>query len=100
MIDSRFADRTGEDILGEVRRFWFDTAQAAGAPVLAALNEVADPRRVLFGSDWPYCPESVVEATADAVTAAHGTWPRLASGIDRRHALALFPRLRSADELE
>lgn len=100
MIDRRFADRSGEDILGEVRRFWFDTAQAAGAPVLAALNEVADPERVLFGSDWPYCPESVVEATGAAVTAAQSAWPRMAAGIDRRHALALFPRLRSGDELE
>lgn len=100
LIDRRFGDRTREDILGEVRRFWFDTAQAAGAPVLAALNEVAGPDRVLFGSDWPYCPELVVAATVDALADAQGRWPGLAAGIARRNALALFPRLRSHGELE
>ncbi|UUX95478.1 amidohydrolase family protein [Aquabacterium sp. J223] len=96
-IDARFAAETGAGILEEIGRFWFDTAQAAGPAVLAALRQVAPADRVLFGSDWPYCPETVLQMTGEAVQAAAASDPA-ATGIARRHALALFPRLRTQDD--
>lgn len=98
LIDERFKEHDGPGILGEISRFWFDTAQAAGSPVLAALKEVAGPQKILFGSDWPYCPEPVIEQTAAALApdrALPGTRPEL---IARSNALALFPRFRRAGD--
>jgi len=38
----------------EVRRFFYDTAQSCHPAVLAALREVAENGRILFGTDFPW----------------------------------------------
>jgi len=38
----------------EVRRFFYDTAQSCHPAVLAALRQVADAGRILFGTDFPW----------------------------------------------
>src|SRR5690606_24809493 len=83
---------TAEHFMTRLRRFWFDTANAAGPQVLSALAPVADPARVLFGSDWPYVPETLVD---DTIAALAGSVPDRAArtAIERDNALALFPRL-------
>jgi predicted TIM-barrel fold metal-dependent hydrolase len=96
LIDKRFESMTGEGILEEIGRFWFDTAQAAGPAVLAALRAVAKPEKVLYGSDWPYCPETVVQETNKAIDASSVLSSAEAEGIRRTNALALFPRLAPA----
>ena len=96
LIDRRFADHTGASILEEIGRFWYDTAQAAGAPVIAALKEVTAPQKILFGSDWPYCPEPVVAETSAAIAGSKLLDADAIDGIERRNALALFPRLARA----
>ena len=37
-----------------LRRFYYDTAQAAMAPPMAALRKVAPVSHILFGTDYPY----------------------------------------------
>jgi predicted TIM-barrel fold metal-dependent hydrolase len=85
-------DFTAEHFMTRLRRFWFDTANAAGPQVLSALAHVADPSRVLFGSDWPYVPESLVDDTIEALA---GSVPDASAraAIERGNALELFPRL-------
>jgi len=39
-----------------IRSFYFDTALSGGTPPLAALAQVADPDRILFGTDFPFAP--------------------------------------------
>jgi predicted TIM-barrel fold metal-dependent hydrolase len=83
---------TAEHFMTRLRRFWFDTANAAGPQVLAALAHVADPARILFGSDWPYVPETLVDDTVAALAeSVPDAAPRAA--IECGNALALFPRL-------
>jgi len=89
LIDARFADFTQESVLAALRGFYFESAQAAGPAPMAALAEVSDSSRWLFGSDWPYCPQGVTQA-GEASLAAGGFAPDLF----RRNALALFPRLQ------
>jgi predicted TIM-barrel fold metal-dependent hydrolase len=96
LIDRRFADQTGAGLLDEISRFWVDTAQSAGAPVLAALREMGMHQRVLFGSDWPYCPETVVAHTVQALDTSPGLDAATRAGIARDNALELFPRLNAA----
>ena len=83
---------TAEHFMTRLRRFWFDTANAAGPQVLSALAHVADPARVLFGSDWPYVPESLVD---DTIAALAESVPDQAAraAIESGNAFALFPRL-------
>jgi len=56
---------------------------------LPSLLAFAEPGHVLYGSDWPFAPESAV--------AYFTTWADDAQ-IDRRSALALFPRLKETPD--
>ncbi|HWL04347.1 MAG TPA: amidohydrolase family protein [Xanthobacteraceae bacterium] len=88
LIDKRFAALTPEAILGQFRRFYYESAQGADPAPLAALSQLADPSHLLFGSDWPYCPPAVTAAGDAAVGGLNADiqtrW--------RANALALFPR--------
>lgn len=87
-----FRDNYPEGALASIRRFWFDTALSGDAVPLAALKAIADPSRILFGTDYPYVSENVVAAETagfdgyDGFTAAHR------AAVDRANAATLFPR--------
>jgi 6-methylsalicylate decarboxylase len=51
------------DPLQAVHKFYFDTALSVGNSTLAALAQVADPSRILFGTDYPMAPESVIASS-------------------------------------
>jgi predicted TIM-barrel fold metal-dependent hydrolase len=90
-IDSRFAKTRPEEIRAALRSFWYDTALSAGPAALAALEHVADPARILFGSDWPYAPPALVGASIAGLSA---NLPEdRDDAVSHRNALELFPRL-------
>jgi predicted TIM-barrel fold metal-dependent hydrolase len=90
MIDAQFAHLSPGQIEAAVRHFWYDTALSAGPGMLAALSEVADPGRILFGSDFPYSPPRLV--SLQAATLAENTDPEQQRAIANGNALTLFPR--------
>jgi 6-methylsalicylate decarboxylase len=45
---------TGESVLGEIRRFYYDTAQASNPVAMASLTTMIDRSQIVFGSDFPY----------------------------------------------
>jgi 6-methylsalicylate decarboxylase len=49
--------------LERVKRLFFEVALSAGEGTLATLKAVADPNRILFGTDWPYAPETIMADT-------------------------------------
>lgn len=82
-----------EAMLADLSNFYFDTALSGSPTVLPSLLAFAKPGRVLFGSDWPYCPNKTVgfftghlDAYPALDTAGH-------HAIDRGSAERLFPRL-------
>ena len=79
-----------ELILSRLKRFYYDTALAAGPQTFGSLRAVADPSRVLFGSDWPYCPTQMGRDMVDSLDAT--LTPAEKPAIDRGNALNLFPR--------
>jgi predicted TIM-barrel fold metal-dependent hydrolase len=85
----RLGEMTPDDVRAKLRHFWYDTALAAGPQTFAALDVVADPSRILFGSDWPYAPEAVTAATVASIDERR-------TRVLRENALALFPRLAAA----
>jgi 6-methylsalicylate decarboxylase len=86
---ARFGQFTADSIGAAIRQFWFDTALSYGPTTLAALPHATESTRILFGSDWPYAPESITAKSANAIQA---------SEIRFKNALGLFPRLKSSLE--
>ncbi len=86
---------TREDFLADVGQFYFETALSSGRQPLATTKEIAQPERILFGSDWPYCPDDM---TDDMIKARQDSGLFDAAqqvAIDRGNAEKLFPRLAS-----
>jgi len=77
----------------KIRRFYFDTALSAGPQVLGSLLQVADHDKILFGSDWPYCPEIMATDMITQLEANPLLDEKLKRAIARGNALGLFPRL-------
>jgi predicted TIM-barrel fold metal-dependent hydrolase len=92
LIDARLDAKLPDDVLGAVRHFWFDTALSAGPQSIGTLREVADPDKILFGSDWPFAPEPVTATSVAALTAPGNLRPGEREAIERSNALRLFPR--------
>jgi predicted TIM-barrel fold metal-dependent hydrolase len=92
MIDRRLPQRSQDEVFAGLRRFWYDHALAPGEVTFGALDHVADPSRVVFGTDYPFANPKVI---AQAVTAheARDLPADRRAAVDRGNALALFPRL-------
>ncbi len=45
---------TGENVMNEIRRFYYDTAQAANPIAMASLTKMVNISQILFGTDYPY----------------------------------------------
>jgi predicted TIM-barrel fold metal-dependent hydrolase len=74
------------------RRFYYDIALSSTPATFPSLLAVADPARILYGSDLPFAPAAAVRymrAEYESVDLD----PQLRAGIDRRNAETLFPRL-------
>lgn len=76
------------------RRFWYDVALSSTPAAFPSLLAVADPTRVLFGTDFPFAPSAGVKYMRDEYVSLELD-PTIRVGIDRRNAEQLFPRLTS-----
>jgi predicted TIM-barrel fold metal-dependent hydrolase len=73
----------------ELQRLYYETANAAYAPNLAALLKYVPVSQVLFGTDYPYV--KITENAADLTGA--GLASTELKAIERENALRLLPRL-------
>jgi predicted TIM-barrel fold metal-dependent hydrolase len=91
MIDKRLPQLTQNDVFAGLRRFWYDNALAPGDITFGALDNVALPERILFGTDYPFANPRVI---AEAVKTHEGRDLPSArrAAIDRGNALKLFPK--------
>ncbi len=57
----QFKSFTANAVFGQLKRFYYDTAQAANPVAMAGLTKVVAPSQILFGTDYPYrtAPEQV-----------------------------------------
>jgi predicted TIM-barrel fold metal-dependent hydrolase len=85
-------------MLNYIRGFYFDTALSPSPYAMAALRELVDPSHILFGSDYPFAPARAVGMQVKALESLRVFDPEDLAGINRDHALALFPRLASLPE--
>ena len=86
--------REVEARMAVIRRFWFDIALSSTPTAIPSLLSVADPHRVLYGTDFPFAPPAAVRYMRTEYEQTQLTREQRRR-IDRDNALALFPRVAS-----
>ena len=87
LIDHRYAQMDAASIRAQIGQFYYEIAQAPGDEAFGALLPVADPARILFGTDWPYCSPAVVESIGRTFDACGKVTPELRQAV--RHGNVL-----------
>jgi predicted TIM-barrel fold metal-dependent hydrolase len=100
-MDHKRPDKlVGGTVEGTLRRLYYDVAEVCAPAPLKALMAVADPSRILFGSDYPFSrhknPGQDVRDLIAAFEAFDGFDAATRRGIERDNALKLLPRLAQA----
>ena len=81
-----------------LKRFYYDTALSANPYALNSLTTLVDSSHILFGSDFPFLPgPRGVQSAKDTDTYVSSD-EAVRRAVARDNALALFPRLRMAQE--
>ena len=91
MIDKRMPQLTQAQVFAALRRFWYDNALAPGDVTFGALDNVALPERIVFGTDFPFANPRVIAEAVKTHEARDLSEARRAA-IDRGNALKLFPK--------
>jgi predicted TIM-barrel fold metal-dependent hydrolase len=87
-------ERSPDGVAATLRHLYYDIAQATHPAPLSALMRIADPSRVLFGTDFPFARNAgVIEQSLAAVAVFDGFDADLRRKVERDNAVALFPRL-------
>lgn len=81
----------GPRVLADLRRFYYDTAQAANPVAMAALQRYIPTDHVVYGTDYPY--RTAAEHTKGLAEIFSGAELR---AIERDNALRILPRMRAA----
>jgi predicted TIM-barrel fold metal-dependent hydrolase len=88
---------TPDHVSALLRGLYYDLAGYAVPKMLPNLFAVADPKRILYGSDWPLTPEAVVAKLSKLIDSTPLLDGETRSRILRANAEALLPRLKMAD---
>ncbi len=81
-----------------LKQMYFDLAQASVPLIMRALEDIADPAKILFGTDYPFSQvgEKVIDDVMAGIEKFDGYDARRREMIFRENALALFPRFAAA----
>ena len=92
--DPKARDKVPEGVATYLKRLWYDIAQSPSRLAINALLEIADPSRILFGTDYPSArpAEKVMRDTVTAVRTFDGFDEALRHKIMAGNAQALLPR--------
>lgn len=86
-----YKDRFTRDIVdGELRRFYYDTAQVSNTVTMAALTKLVPLSQIVFGTDYPF------RTATEHVKGLAAIFDRDdLKAIDRGNALRILPRLQN-----
>jgi 6-methylsalicylate decarboxylase len=82
-----------------LRRLYYDLAGYPVPKMLPALDAVAAPDRLLYGSDWPFTPASRVGRLASMIDESDTIEPANLERLMLTNARELFPRLTRQGQL-
>jgi 6-methylsalicylate decarboxylase len=95
MIEASLQNMSRDEIRAGLGSFWYDTALASGSQTMGALSRVTAAEHVLFGSDWPFCDDSVTAEEIGLLAAPDFLAADTVAMIGRENAMALFPKRRA-----
>ncbi len=78
---------TGPGVMAQLKRFYYDTAQASNPVTMAALTRMVDAKQIVFGTDYPY--RTALEQITSLRAVLSEADMRL---IGRGNAQAMLPR--------
>jgi 6-methylsalicylate decarboxylase len=90
-VRPEFKASVPDGVLFELKRLFFDTALSANELAFSALLKLVAPDQVLFGSDYPFAPETTMAATVKGLSEL-GLPREALLAIERGNALRLFDR--------
>lgn len=85
----QFKAFTADAVFGQLKRFYYDTAQAANPVTMGALTKLVSAPQIVFGSDYPY-RSTVDQAGLSAIFSADEL-----KLIERGNAERLLPRWKA-----
>ncbi len=91
LINKNLAPRVPNGVEHELKRFYYDTAQAAHPYALASLTKLVPVSQIVFGTDFPY--RTAAEHVRGLVD--YGFSASELQSIDRDNAVRLLPRLKT-----
>jgi predicted TIM-barrel fold metal-dependent hydrolase len=86
------AEVTPNGVGAELRKLYYDTASATAPGAMAALRVMADPSRILFGTDYPFVKAANEVKELEETQFSNNE----REAIDRGNAITLLPRLGAA----
>ncbi|OKP12742.1 2-amino-3-carboxymuconate-6-semialdehyde decarboxylase [Penicillium subrubescens] len=92
MKECGLCDMTAEHFLENARMFYYDLALTDSTFALPLLQKFASPDHILYGSDFPYAPNSAIKYFSKSLAEAEISEEE-ADKINSGNALKLFPRL-------
>jgi len=90
----RLREKVPQGVIAYLKRLYYDTALSAAPYALRSLQELVDPTHILFGSDYPFAPESMTSATITGLKDDKGFGEAALKAIEMENTLNLFPRLK------
>ena len=90
---TRFAENYPKGARHYFEQLYYDVALCGHPTPLAALQNLADPSKILFGTDFPYIPDDKIAAEVAGVDSYAGFDAELRPLMERENSLSLFPRL-------
>jgi 6-methylsalicylate decarboxylase len=86
----KYKDFTAEGVFAQLKRFFYDTAQASNPIAMASLTKLVATTQIVYGTDYPY---RTGEEHVKALAGIFG--PDDLAKIDRGNALRLLPHWRA-----
>lgn len=90
VLQANYAEVTPSGLDFELRRLYYDTANAAYGPTMAALMKLVPISQILFGTDYPYVTSKDNSDSLDSLGLAPSELEAIRSG----NAARLIPRLQ------
>jgi predicted TIM-barrel fold metal-dependent hydrolase len=79
-------------VVEQFQSFYFDTALSAGPAALPTLLAFAKRDHLVFGTDWPFAPQAVVDHFTAGLDRYPGLDQAARRAVDQENAVALFSR--------
>ncbi|HEY5624112.1 MAG TPA: amidohydrolase family protein [Gammaproteobacteria bacterium] len=92
-FDPAVLERAPDGVIAYMKTLYYGTAQATSLYSLRALTELVDSSRIVFGTDLPISPPSLIEESDRVLADFDGFTAADLEAIESGNARELFPRL-------